>query len=879
MEMNKYGITLDGRMDEPVWETVEEHTGFRMLGSAGGAVVAQQTFFKILPCEDRVYIGIKCTEPDGMDKLLETRYRGNGAYSPSVELFISPSGSDYEFYQFLATINGQRSSQYYSEGGNIKPDKYAPDWDFAVYIGDTYWSLEVEFPLTAFYWTPHTRWSDRWLVNITRNHTLGPTYSTWSPTHFGFLEPSKFRVLEGFPIRPVCNDVCIMSAVADLTEQDGELYKGSMTVKTTNAVADTFDFVSDHGETVTVALQAGSNEFTAPCFFDKLGRNRTTLSLVRKADGEVFKRYYPVMAVYEPIKLKLTQPEYRGNFYPGQDYSRIMGTVEATKAVTLKLEGPGIETTVLTPGTDGSFAFETPNFEVGEAFLTATIDGYEIKQKIRRLAPTGHMMTWISGGNLIVNGKPVLRRDMYARYYRGGVAFNRRYDADDLHETFLGGQKGQLEPRGLMPKSEGAGGEATKDQMPSEEMLRLVDQTLEANKDRDFAYYYISDEPECRGLSPVYFKNLYNYVAERDPYHVILTASRSADSNVDIADWFETHPYICPYNHEDGRRVYLRPLHSLGKYVDDIVKLNRPDKCIGFLPTCYASSGARGGWDYPTFDEYLAHTWAAMMRGGKTLWPYAYHDLNDRASIYEGTRYLFSSFEALEGIVLMGKRTTLYKTTEAESVLYEHGQEKMFVLVNLTQQPQTVTLDNLTGTWYAFRGNRMITEKTFQLKPLETVIGTNVVKDAGLPTYGETVALIDKLEYERTHTGSLLFDRDDDIDMQASATKGWGKAKLFDGVRDNISYTLVRRDEQFLELDLTKVKPTFTKVVLYGYNVDDGVLKLRIGGELQTAEVTESHTEEFCKTFLLKNAVTPDGLRFEFSGREEVEFYEIEVFA
>ena len=872
-------ITLDGRMDEPVWENVEEHTGFRMLGSAGGAVTPYQTAFKILPCEDRIYVGIKCTEPDGMDQLLATRYRGNGAYSPSVEMFFSPSGSDYEFYQFLATINGQKSCHYYAEGGNIKPDKFAPDWNFAVYIGENDWSFEVEIPLTAFYWTPHTRWSDKWLVNITRNHTLGPTYTTWCPTQFGFLEPEKFRTLTGFPIRPTGNDICIASAEVELTEQCGDLYKGIMTVKTTNAVADTFDFVSDHGETVTVSLQAGSNEFTAPCFFDKLGRNRTMLSLVRKSDGEVFKRYYPVMAVHEPIKLHLTLPEYRCNFYPGQDYKKVVGTAISTKPVTLKLEGPGIETTVISPEADGSFIFETPGFEEGEAFLTATIDGYEVKKKIRRLAPTGRMMTWISGGNLIVNGKPVLRRDLYGRHYMGGEAFNRRYDADNLHETYLCSQKGELEPRNLMPKSEKPGGEATKDGVPSEEMLRLVDQMLEANKDNDFAYYYISDEPECRGLSPVYFKHLYNYVAERDPYHVILTASRRADANIDIADWFETHPYICPYNHKDGRRVLLRPLHTLGKHVDDIVKLNRPDKCIGFLSTCYASSSSSGGWDYPTFDEYIAHTWAAMMRGGKTLWPYAYHDVNDRASLYEGNRYLFSSFEALEDIVLFGKRTTLYKTIEAESVLYEHGEEKMFVLVNLTQEPQTVTLEALTGTWHGFRVGHMITEKTFRLKPMETVIGTSHVRDTGLPTYDETVAVIEKAEYQRTHIGSLLFERGDDIEMYRSPARGWGKPKLFDGVRDNVSYTLTPCDEQFMALDLSKVKPTFTKIILHGYRIDDAKVKLWNGDEWQDPEIVESHTEEFSKTFLLKEAVTADGLRFDFSGKNRVEFYEIEVFA
>ena len=880
MEENKYGIILDGKMDEPIWDTVEAHTGFKKLTSTGGGPAPVETVFKVLPCADRVYFGVKCLEPEGMEQILEARYAGSTFMSSSVELFLSPSGTGYDIYQFLVSINEQTMCHYYGEEGNIQPDRFAPDWASAVHIGEDYWSAEIELPLTAFYWTSHERWSDKWLVNIARNRRLlvgGLQYSTWSDLQFRFLEPRNYNALSGFPMRPIENDVCIIDAVADLQEETADGYCGVMTVKTTNAMAGTFLFTSDRAESREVSLKAGSNEFTVPCQFEKLGRNRTELKLTRIADGQEFKRYYPVLATFEPIKLKLTLPEYRGNFYPGQDYSQIAGYVEVTKPVTLTLEGPGIKTTTVKLDASGNFRFETPDFEIGEAHLTVTIDGYELKKKIRRLAPTGHMMTWISGGNLIVDGKPTLRRDLYARNYRVGTACQRKYMADNLHETWLGGQKGHLEPRALLPKSEGMGGESTQDRMPSDEMLAQVDKMLEANKDNDFAYYYISDEPECRGLSPVYFKNLYNYVAEKDPYHVILCASRSAGANVDIADWFETHPYICPYNNADGSRVYIRPLHSLGKFVDDIVKLNRPDKCIGFLPTCYASGGAVNGWDYPTFDEYILHTWAAMIHGGKTLWPYAGHDVNDRAALYEGTRYIFSSFEALEDIVLFAKRTTLFRSTDAEAVLYDNGDEKMFVLVNLTQQPQTVTLDDLSGIWHEFRGSRTFTGNTFTLNPLETVIGTNVVKGADLPTYAEVKALIDEQEYKRTHTGSLFFDRAVDIALTSSGMKNPTRSKFFDGVLDDLGCYLEGNPDNFIELDLTKLKPAISKVVLHGYMIEEGELKLRVGDELVSPVVAETQVAEYAKTFILSETVTPDALRLEFQGKR-VEIYEIEAF-
>ena len=878
---NKDSIVLDGCMDEPVWETAKEYTGFRSLGTHGGNLVAAQTVFKILPCEDRIFVGVKCLEPDGMEQVLATRYLRNSYTGHTVEMFFSPSGNSYEYYQFAVTINGGTHTQYYSEGGNIRPDPYKPDWNYAVHIGEDCWSIEAEFPLTAFYWTTQDRWSDTWLLNVARCRVVGghTNYSTLSPLKFRFLEPAGFNSMEGFPIRPAKDEVRMVSALVDLTEETAEGYRGTMTVQVDNAVEDDFVFTSDHAEESPVHLESGSNTVEVPCAFEKLGRTRIMLALTRVADGKVFKRYYPAMVKYEPIVLKFTLPEYRCNFYPGQDYSKIVGKVAAAKAVTLKLEGPGIETTVITPNADGTFTFETPNFQEGEAFLTASVEGYEIKQKIRRLAPTGRTMVWISGGNLVVNGKPILRRNMYATHYRIGEAFKRRYDADDLHETpEFAEPVVHLQPSVLLKGSEGANGEATKDAMPSEEMLRKVDEVLEKNKNRDFAYYYISDEPECRGLSPVYLKHMYDYVADKDPYHVILTASRSADSNLNIADWFETHPYICPYNNADGTRVYLRPLNSLGSFVDKISKLNRPDKCIGFLPTCYGGGGGGGvGYDYPTFVEMICHTWAGMIHGGKSLWPYASHDLNDRAALFEGMRYLFTSFEAVEELILMGKRTVLHRTNDAEAVLYDNGEEKMFVLVNFTQQPQTVTVENLSGTWHEFRGSRTFTGNTFEMKPLETIIGTNVVKGADLPTYDETVALIDKLEYERTHRGSLLFCRMRDIGITSSGTKGMSKHKLFDGVLDNLGCWILDNPDSFMELDLAKVQPTVKKIVVRGYRIENTQIKVKIGEEWVEPAVAETASEEYAKAYILKDGVTIDGLRMEFNNTG-VELYEIEAF-
>ena len=882
MEQRKYDncIVLDGRLNEPIWETAKEYSDFKTLQSRGSKPADLKTSFKILTFEDRIYIGVYCQEP-----YMEAVLKGSAFRSiwtnDTIELFLSPAGNAFEFYQFAMSIVGQTSCQFYSEKGVIRPDPYAPDWHHAVYAGEDFWSVEIELPLTAFYMTSNDVWSERWKFNLCRgrnNYVKGGTSDwSWSDLVSKYLEPENFGELDGFPVRPACNDLRISSAAVQIDEENARGFCGMMTVKATVPETKIFAFSAENAEAVTLELTAGFNEFTVPCCFKERKRYWIPMQLKRLEDGMEFKRRYPAKIDYEPIRLELTLPEYRGNFYPGQDYSVVAGKVIAAKPATVRLEGAGIVPQTVIAGEDGSFRFDTPDFAVGEAVLTVTIEGHELQKKIRRLAPSGHTMSWISGGNLIVNGKPVLRRNIDAIYYRGGKAFDRKYDADSLHETkeFVS-QSGLLQPDFILKGLNMPIGEVTTDVRPNDVVFEAIDKVLEANKDREFVYYYLSDEPECRGLSPVYLQYLYDYIAEKDPYHIIEVCSRSARNFINCSDWIEVHPYIDAQNRPGKPRYFSRPFHTLRDFVEEVSRLNRNDKCIGFLPTCFAYKWSNIYADYPNFVELVCHSWAGMIPGSKSIWAYAYHDLNDRPALYEGMRYVFSSMEALDKLILFAKRTELVRSNDVHAMLYELADEKVFVLVNLSMQPQQVILEGISGTWHEFRHNRTFTGNTFALKPFEVLIGTTEIKDTGLPTYEETTALIDKLEYDRTHRGSLLFDRHLDIPVTSSGGKGT-YYKLFDGMLDNHAWEQSGDMEKFYELDLTKVKPAFRKVVVYGYSVDDAELKVRNGGELSVPAIVDIQTEEFSKTFILKDTISPEGLRFEFHARK-VELYEIEVF-
>ena len=94
---------------------------------------------------------------------------------------------------------------------------------------------------------------------------------------------------------------------------------------------------------------------------------------------------------------------------------------------------------------------------------------------------------------------------------------------------------------------------------------------------------------------------------------------------------------------------------------------------------------------------------------------------------------------------------------------------------------------------------------------------------------------------------------------------------------DNYAWDQRRGEDKFYEIDITKVKPAFNQVVISGKNIDNMDIRVRMNGMMFAPEITQVQTEEYKKTFLLKDVITPDALRMEFH-RDLVELYEIEVF-
>ncbi|MBQ9335895.1 MAG: hypothetical protein IJS14_01190 [Lentisphaeria bacterium] len=911
----KSPLSLDADPNGPGWKTAAEQSDFKLLKASGKTNPAAQTSFKVAADADNLYLCIVCKE-DKMDQLRKSKSPSSMWSTDSVEIFLAPSGQSDEFYQFVVTAGNLRHSMFYGEAGVIRPDPYQPFWESEVFYGKDYWMAKLRIPFSAFYMTRNEKWKSEWMLNISRSRMTVRELSTWSPLVSKFMEPQNFRKFTGFPKRDPAQDVAILKADPVIQDCTGGVYSGplELTAEVNPAAAGTYDLrveepdgkSSEH----TVTLKAGANKIVLPkveYLRRSAGVTRLKLTLKSRKSGVTLGRHYPVEIVYEPVRAELAAPGYRRNFYPGQDYSKISGLLklrissaqQKNAEVKVTLSGGGLTEKTQTFKADRDtipFSFDSSALtEGGKAILSVklTDGGREIasvSQTITRLKKNSGSMVWIENGVIVKNGKPWYPRHIYAFGYHGGEAFMERYKSDDLAVSPF--RQATLEPARLVKGIEAK--EATKNVKPCPELFEKVRKVVERKRnDPDFDCYYISDEPECRRVSPVYLKYIYDFVSELDPYHPIATCSRAADRYIECADIFSTHPYLGPVV-SGGKRVLNVPVDRIRSYLQDVTKFKRPDKVVGFTGQFFGYKFNNLLADYPTWEELESMSWSAIAQGSRFHYPYAFHDLGDRPQIYEAYRYFNQSIRALEKQLLSNRKYPV-KADDPENMLdtllVEGDGVTLLIAVNLKNGPleTTVSADQLKKftSLMEFRGNgsREIVngELKLSLRPYECVVLTSKKMDGGLKTRDLVVKEVADANKARKARGNLLFEKGATFEVDSSNPgKTLGiRNKLFDGTIDMLGWSGKRwSDKHWFELNFREKPPKFSKIGIYGLNVDRPTVRIWALGEWKTLTPKKTDKAKYSTVLDFGEELKSVKVRIDFaveSKQTPLELYEIEL--
>lgn len=218
-QLLKGTISLDGRLDEEAWNSVDWAGDFIQWQPNEGKSASQQTNFKILYDEKFLYIAFRCYDlaPDSIVKWMGRRDEFPGDW---VEINIDSYHDLRTAFSFTLSVSGVRSDEFVSNDGNNWDESWNPIWFSKTHIDEKGWTGEVKIPFSQLRYgnEPEKIWG----FQITRRLFRKAELSTWQyiPQNSG-VWVSRFGELHGLKNIPLHRQV----EIAPYVIAQADIYK------------------------------------------------------------------------------------------------------------------------------------------------------------------------------------------------------------------------------------------------------------------------------------------------------------------------------------------------------------------------------------------------------------------------------------------------------------------------------------------------------------------------------------------------------------------------------------------------------------------------------------------------------------------------------
>ena len=189
-------ITLDGKLDEKIWQRKADVEKFYLFGAVpdGFKPVGTKAFFYI---DQRfIYAGIRCEEPF-MQKLKLTGKKLDDAVwkDDGIELFFIPAPAKSSYVQIVFNANGIVFDLFQKEPGVTQSDlSWNSNAICKTYKGKNFWSLEAAIPLENL---PVEAPTGDWKFHMARNRAWKGEQYSFVKGIGSFHDVSQFFTLSG----------------------------------------------------------------------------------------------------------------------------------------------------------------------------------------------------------------------------------------------------------------------------------------------------------------------------------------------------------------------------------------------------------------------------------------------------------------------------------------------------------------------------------------------------------------------------------------------------------------------------------------------------------------------------------------------------------
>lgn len=146
-ERGKNEISIDGRLDEPVWQNAAWQDDFTQYEPSEGKKPSQKTEFAILFDENYLYVGFKCwdSSPDSIVQRLTRRDEMDGDF---VAVQFDSYHDKRTAFSFMANAAGIKNDFVISNDGENEDNTWDAIWIVKTSRDDKGWYSEMKIPLT-----------------------------------------------------------------------------------------------------------------------------------------------------------------------------------------------------------------------------------------------------------------------------------------------------------------------------------------------------------------------------------------------------------------------------------------------------------------------------------------------------------------------------------------------------------------------------------------------------------------------------------------------------------------------------------------------------------------------------------------------------------
>jgi hypothetical protein len=189
-------ITLDGRLDEPIWATVEPATDFRQTDPREGEPASQRTEIRILYDDQALYLGARMFDSLGAAGVRTRLVRRDGSYSSSDYIQFVFDTYHNHLGRTIFAVNPSGVKQDAGQASEFTDSSWDPVWEVSTAIDSLGWTAEFRIPFSQLRFARDS--VQTWGMQVWRQESrLNETsmWSFWGKTETG--GPSRFGHIEG----------------------------------------------------------------------------------------------------------------------------------------------------------------------------------------------------------------------------------------------------------------------------------------------------------------------------------------------------------------------------------------------------------------------------------------------------------------------------------------------------------------------------------------------------------------------------------------------------------------------------------------------------------------------------------------------------------